>query len=262
MRGLTPIALLFAGCVGGTDAGPGDSGATGVDSDGDGLTDAEEGALGSDPNAVDSDGDGYGDGDEVAVGVDPTDPESRIYTGGWPYYADKDALGGEPPELGALPGPGDLFARFALPDQYGDLVDVFDFYNDTRPVVIDISAQWCVPCVAYATWLEGGEDPDLHGDVWPAGPDVVSRGDVYWITIIAEDEGHLPSTPEAAVEWAASFPLEPVPVLADDDYLATDYVGIFGWPTIVLLEPDLTIAVLERYDAEAVLRELAARFPQ
>ena len=42
------------------EAGPGD-----IDSDGDGLTDREEAALGTDPFNPDTDGDGLGDGDEV-----------------------------------------------------------------------------------------------------------------------------------------------------------------------------------------------------
>jgi hypothetical protein len=72
---------------------------TTTDSDGDGLTDAEERALGTDPNnpdtdgdglsdgdevnrygtnplLVDTDGDGVSDGDEVAAGTNPNDPAS------------------------------------------------------------------------------------------------------------------------------------------------------------------------------------------
>ncbi len=46
-----------------------------LDSDGDGLRDAEEsGALGTDPNAPDSDGDGLLDGFEVSAGFDPRVP--------------------------------------------------------------------------------------------------------------------------------------------------------------------------------------------
>lgn len=41
------------------------------DSDGDGLTDAEESLLGTDANNTDSDGDGYADGSEVKNGYDP-----------------------------------------------------------------------------------------------------------------------------------------------------------------------------------------------
>jgi Tol biopolymer transport system component len=47
-----------------------------TDSDGDGLTDAEERRLGTDPFNPDTDGDGYPDGLEVALGSDPLDPTS------------------------------------------------------------------------------------------------------------------------------------------------------------------------------------------
>ncbi len=47
-----------------------------VDSDGDGLTDAQEAALGTDPTNPDSDGDGTSDGVEVAAGTDPLNPAS------------------------------------------------------------------------------------------------------------------------------------------------------------------------------------------
>ncbi|HUF60986.1 MAG TPA: LamG-like jellyroll fold domain-containing protein [Verrucomicrobiales bacterium] len=47
-----------------------------IDSDGDGLTDAEEAALGTDPNNPDSDGDGTPDGVEVAAATDPLNPAS------------------------------------------------------------------------------------------------------------------------------------------------------------------------------------------
>lgn len=46
------------------------------DSDTDGLTDAEEEALGTDPNNPDSDNDGILDGEEVANGTDPNDANS------------------------------------------------------------------------------------------------------------------------------------------------------------------------------------------
>lgn len=48
------------------------------DSDGDGLTDTEEAAIGSDPNLADSDGDGVDDGQEVTDGSNPTDSGSYI----------------------------------------------------------------------------------------------------------------------------------------------------------------------------------------
>ncbi len=46
------------------------------DTDDDGLTDGEEVALGTDPLDPDSDGDGLTDGEEVALGTDPLDPDT------------------------------------------------------------------------------------------------------------------------------------------------------------------------------------------
>ncbi|MCP4498418.1 MAG: hypothetical protein GY822_00425 [Deltaproteobacteria bacterium] len=45
-----------------------------VDTDGDGLTDDEEAARGTDPEKEDTDGDGVNDGDEEACGTSPLDP--------------------------------------------------------------------------------------------------------------------------------------------------------------------------------------------
>jgi hypothetical protein len=47
-----------------------------LDSDGDGLCDADELILGTSPYLADSDGDGYPDGLELALGSDPLDPQS------------------------------------------------------------------------------------------------------------------------------------------------------------------------------------------
>ena len=51
---------------------------TGTDSDGDGLSDAKEAILGTNPNNPDSDGDGMSDGDEVAYGTNPLDATSAF----------------------------------------------------------------------------------------------------------------------------------------------------------------------------------------
>jgi len=48
-----------------------------LDSDGDGLTDAQEAELGTDPDDADTDGDDLPDGLEVALGYDPTDSHSQ-----------------------------------------------------------------------------------------------------------------------------------------------------------------------------------------
>lgn len=49
-----------------------------LDNDGDGLTNAEETALGTDPENTDSDGDGISDSVELQLGLDPTTAETYI----------------------------------------------------------------------------------------------------------------------------------------------------------------------------------------
>ncbi len=49
-----------------------------LDNDGDGLTNAEELAIGANPNLADSDGDGIRDATEIAIGLNPTQAESII----------------------------------------------------------------------------------------------------------------------------------------------------------------------------------------
>ena len=58
-----------------------------LDDDGDGLTDIEEAALGTDPLRIDTDGDNVSDFDEDAQGSDPNDPND-------PVVAVVPALGG------------------------------------------------------------------------------------------------------------------------------------------------------------------------
>ena len=233
------------------------------DSDGDGLLDGEEVGLGTDPAKADTDDDSYRDPDEIAEGTDPLDPASVIYRGGWPYVADKDAIDGPDPDPAGI-AVGARFARIALADQYGDTVDLYDFYSPDgsgKPVVIDISAQWCEPCQTLSSWLEGGADPDDFGALWPRGPDAIAAGELHWITVLSEDAGHLPATPAVAPEWAEVFDAHG-PILADDGYLAANFVGIVGYPTLALLEPDLTVTVFDRENGiDVVLTALAERFP-
>lgn len=54
------------------------SGEPDPDSDGDGLTDGQEAALGTDPNDPDTDGGSVNDGDEVSNGTDPLDPSDDV----------------------------------------------------------------------------------------------------------------------------------------------------------------------------------------
>ncbi|MEY4245961.1 MAG: hypothetical protein RLZZ245_3546 [Verrucomicrobiota bacterium] len=90
------------------------------DEDGDGLANAQELTLGTDPHHPDTDGDGYSDGEEVASGSDPLDPSlvpplpgnalAIAPDGAWTWFNDERAIFHR----------GSLFAGYVLGDgSYG-----------------------------------------------------------------------------------------------------------------------------------------------
>ena len=144
-----------------------------IDTDGDGLSDAEEGVLGTDPNNPDTDGDGLTDGDEVNVhGTNPllVDTDSDGYDDGVEVFMGTDPLdncGGDltwppniinappstdivdifdvaalaPPVFFSTPGPGSFYSvrvditAGSIPPTPGDpIIDIFDIAALAPPV--------------------------------------------------------------------------------------------------------------------------------
>ena len=114
--------------------GEGGAAAPAPDSDGDGLSDAEEAALGSDPHNPDTDGDGWTDLEEVEGFTDPTKKKDHPYTGGWAMGACRHDL------VATGDAVGDVTDNFELIDQYGDTVRLHDFCD--REVLLVGAAFW------------------------------------------------------------------------------------------------------------------------
>ena len=98
---------------------------SGIDSDGDGLSDSDERALGSDPAVADSDGDGWEDGVESNYYTDPTNPDDHPYTGGWPIDACRNDLQATGMAV------GDVINDVTLLDQYEEEIRLHDFCDHT-----------------------------------------------------------------------------------------------------------------------------------
>lgn len=252
-----PVLLALVACTGADSDTP-----TKVDSDGDGLGDAQEEGWGSDPNNpdtdgdglwdgdeyennsdpnnTDTDGDGYGDNDEVNEGTDPADASSMIYVGGWPYQPDKDAFG-DVSWSDAAPEKDSQLPRFQFVDQFGDYVDIYDYAGHGVPIVLDISAEWCPPCQGMAQWLSGGRDSYGYGSSWPNVPAAVENGDVYWVTIIEQSNSGGLASQETVADWYESYPDPHIAVLAGDGNPSGTYVT-YGWPTLFMLDDDMTVS--------------------
>jgi hypothetical protein len=95
------------------------------DQDQDGLLSSEEEVLGTDPDDPDSDGDGHLDGDEEWGGTDPLDADDHPYLGGW----DITRCDEDPQVTGD--DVGQVTSDFALSDQHGEDVSLYDFCQKT-----------------------------------------------------------------------------------------------------------------------------------
>jgi thiol-disulfide isomerase/thioredoxin len=231
------LALALAGCTG--PRGGGSDGS--ADPDGDGLTNDEEAALGTDPDNPDSDGDGYLDGDEVTEGTDPTDADDRIYFGGWPYNPDKDSI--EDPGFDASSAVGERMARFVGVDQFGEQVDLYDLAGHGKPILLDLSAPWCIPCHAVSRWLNGTSDQYNLEDTYSATREAIETGEILMVTVLETNaEGDGAATEEDCAEWAENFPHERVPILADPSRnTLMPYLEQAGYPNFHAIGSDMTI---------------------
>lgn len=228
-----------------------------ADTDGDTLADGAEAGAGADPLVADTDGDGYLDGWEVSAGTDPADDDSVIYQGGWPYNPNKDAI--TEPEEGSRAARGAVVPHFVFPDQFGDMVDIYDFGNQGKPMIIDLSGAWCYWCQQVAMALEG-ESSEFDSNTWPEEvAAMLENGEAYWITILDADEQYNPPTQAVAERWYNNFPNPNIAVLVDEEGVATDWFRPRGYPTALLVEEDMTVGVYSANDYRIAFSQLADR---
>lgn len=253
------VGLALTGCIfGGDSDGDGLSNKEekdlgldpdSTDSDGDGLDDALELEIGSDPLSEDSDGDTYLDLWEVNEGTDPADEDDRIYTGYWPYNPDKESV--EDPGYNGPLSVGDFVWSFSGKDQFGEKVDLFDFLGQGKDVIVDASAEWCGPCQITSLWLSSGGEIDYFGYEadFKKLRNAIDNGDVYWVTVIVQNNAGGASTVTTVKNWDESYPHELIPVITDKGDMLEGTIGTTGFfPTGMLLDENGEVLVIGGMD--------------
>lgn len=144
-----------------TDDGTGDS-------DGDGLTDAQEAELNTDPSAVDTDGDGLTDGDEVLVyGTAPLAPDTD---GDGFLDGDEVSQGTDPLNPASYPG--------APVDSDGDgMPDALEYEIGTDPFDVDTDDDGLTDGDEYYVYQTGTLNPDTDGDGFLDGQEIENGTD-------------------------------------------------------------------------------------
>lgn len=143
--------LLSFGCDGGSTKETVDPNA---DADADGLIDTFEASIGTDPDEADSDGDGCGDTLEVLGHFNPIDATDRPYQGLYPRgpRPDDAAFSEMAAAYGAGFEVGQQNPNWTLIDQFGEAVELYDFFGQT--VLVVLGREWCGPCQEDAVDLE------------------------------------------------------------------------------------------------------------
>lgn len=197
------------------------------DTDNDGLTDAEEDTVGTDPLDSDTDNDGWEDGEEVDLGTNPTYAYSHPYYGGYNVgwcFEQPDATG---PSSGHRYERGDVVENFTLIDQHGEPVSLYSFCGQHVMLIFG----------------ETGSDDfhDLAADVQKLQERHYDAGLQIIELLIGDETGGSISGLEQ-VEWASQYAFSAIPVLDEDNRTNwRSFEHDNHTPTIVHLDAEMTV---------------------
>ena len=195
------------------------------------------------------------------------------YFGGWPINESKDDIIGSdldydcPNSIGCectnnqdcinkncirsprgsfcYPKTGDIFPEFISIDQYDELVNIYDFANQGKYILIELGTAWCSPCNILANWLAYDDKEITTKSFWKPEYqkiyDMVHNGDIYFITILYEDENRNNATYDTIYEWFDNYPDESIPLLIDSNKSLHTWAKPTGIPAITLLDDNMKI---------------------
>ena len=145
-----------------------------------------------------------------------------------------------------VPKKGDVLPRFEGLDQFGESVDIYDFANQGKTIILELSAAWCSPCNDLAAWLSSNdlkikENPWWKDQYLPIR-DLIKEGKVQLINIMYEGSVKKTTvTPENVLEWYNKYPDPNVPILADEYRFMHSWAKPTGLPCIFLVDENMRL---------------------
>ena len=145
-----------------------------------------------------------------------------------------------------IPKPGDLIPRFEAIDQFGESVDLYDFANQGKIILLEISAAWCSPCNDLASWLTHNDQTITKNPWWKDQylpiRDMIKNGEIHLVNIMYEGSVKKTTiTPDDVIEWYKKYPDPHVPVLTDEYRFMHTWVKPTGLPCIFLVDENMQL---------------------
>ena len=226
---------------------------------------------------LDSDNDGYTDMQEEHYGSNPYDPSSLIYKGGWPYNinksklddiefrdceslpygngcdctADDQCVSGSKCEIlftsqNCVPKTNAKLPNLIATDQFGDQVELYDFANQGKYILIEVTGQWASPANTMAEWMSGNPDNIIQMRWWQDNFNEVKKlidsGDIYYLRVMHQgpykDEV---ITNDDLFNWNNEYPHKNIVNLADPEAKIKTWTRPTGYPCLMLFNPDMTL---------------------
>ena len=147
-----------------------------------------------------------------------------------------------------LPKKGDLIPRFEAIDQFGESVDLYDFANQGKMILIELSAVWCSPRNDLANWLVKNDQKIRENRWWKDRylpiREMIQNNEIFLINFIFEGKDKInkvTATPDDVLSWYNKYPDPHIPVLADEYRFLHGWVKPTGLPCIFLVDENMRL---------------------
>lgn len=176
--------------------------------------------------------------DPVDTDTDPTDGYP------WPRSDNKSDLGEPDPDT-IWPSVGAEVPHVVAEDQFGNSVDLYDFYQADRPLVVEFVTGNLDPSRELAAELSGQASTHDGGPL--DGLDAAVEAGRYWhIRVLVVGYQGVDADAVQLSDWDERFPQDASPLLLDEDFVLWRYFIRFSGqtgqgselPGLIRIDPD------------------------